>query len=86
MAIANRVYRACYADGRAKRLDRELARQGGDTSPLKVPLYSHHATRQSFFNKGWHSVTEIDIRIKEDIQLAVTPSERLKQIFQELNQ
>ena len=35
-----------------------LANQIAD--PKAIPLYSHHQTRQSLFEKGWRSVTELD--------------------------
>ena len=55
--IRNRVYRQCAKDGFNERLKAELA---GDV-PEQPRLYSHHKTRQSYFNKGWHAVTEMHI-------------------------
>lgn len=52
--IRNRHYRACARAGFCARIAAELAGQG---VPKVPPLYSHHATRQSHFERGWHSVT-----------------------------
>ncbi|WP_299494934.1 hypothetical protein [uncultured Shewanella sp.] len=66
--IKNRVYRACGCDGFKARIQAELAKidstltqEQALTKPLEPPLYSHHATRQSFFNKGWYAVTGMHI-------------------------
>ena len=55
--IKNRVYRQCAKDGFNARLKAELV---GDV-PLAPRLYSHHKTRQSYFNKGWYAVTAMHI-------------------------
>ncbi|WP_299001753.1 hypothetical protein [uncultured Shewanella sp.] len=77
--IKSRVYRQCMKDGRLARIQAELTRltrlRAANLAPLaeliKCPLppslYSHHATRQSFFNKGWHAVTLVDILTAEKI-------------------
>ncbi|QUN06448.1 hypothetical protein KDN34_03005 [Shewanella yunxiaonensis] len=55
--IQNPVYRDCAMTGFKNRLAAELA---GNVPP-EPPLYSHHATRQSYFNKGWNAVTKLHI-------------------------
>lgn len=52
--IQNPVYRDCAKTGFKKRLNAELS----GNVPSEPPLYSHHATRQSYFNKGWNAVTQ----------------------------
>ncbi|EJV0369640.1 hypothetical protein N5280_002487 [Vibrio vulnificus] len=50
--------------GREKRLELEAqAWKKGMPAPRKPPLFSHDATLQSYFNKGWHSVTPCDVRL-----------------------
>ncbi|MBO2678449.1 hypothetical protein I6M56_06170 [Shewanella algae] len=56
-AIANRVYRQCAQDGFRARIRHELY----GLSTCTVPLYSHHATRQSYYSQGWHAVTPLHI-------------------------
>ncbi|MEL4293016.1 hypothetical protein [Shewanella xiamenensis] len=77
--IQNRVYRQCALDGFNARLRAELAahlaaENAGNvpatkvTTELeqKVPLYSHSATRQSYYSQGWHAVTYLHVlRAKE---------------------
>ncbi|MCH4295590.1 hypothetical protein MJ923_14875 [Shewanella sp. 3B26] len=55
--IQNKVYRQCALDGFHARIERELSGQ----STALVPLYSHHATRQSFYEQGWHAVTPLHL-------------------------
>lgn len=55
--IQNRVYRQCAKDGFNARIKAELA---GDV-PAVPPLYSHSATRQSYYSQGWHAVTYLHI-------------------------
>ena len=65
--IQNRVYRQCAKDGFNARLKAELNQElnqdqnRGTANNLSlannIPLYSHHATRQSHFNLGWQAVT-----------------------------
>lgn len=57
MRIQNRHYRECARAGWRARLSVELT---GEV-PAQVPLYSHHATRQSYFEKGWRAVTALDV-------------------------
>lgn len=48
--------------GREMRLEAELkAHQTGDRSHLQIPLFSHDATIQSHFVKGWRYVATADI-------------------------
>lgn len=77
--IKNRIYSQCLKDGKCARIQAELTRLSRlrmaslaplaelITRPLSPGLYSHHATRQSFFNKGWHAVTLVDILTAEKI-------------------
>lgn len=46
-------YLDCFKSGRKARFAAEVAEP--------IPLYSHDATRQSLFTKGWCSVTDIDL-------------------------
>jgi hypothetical protein len=65
--IQNRVYRQCAKDGFNARLKAELNQepnQDQNREPANnlslannIPLYSHHSTRQSYFNLGWQAVT-----------------------------
>lgn len=55
----NPRYRAAYLEGRKNALSSAL--QG--TSLGDIPLYSHNATYQSLYKKGWMSVSEQDIRL-----------------------
>lgn len=55
--IQNRVYRQCAKDGFNARIKAELA---GDV-PATVPVYSHHLTRQSYFDQGWQAVTQLHV-------------------------
>ena len=55
--ISNRVYRQCALDGFNARIKAELA----GNVPAVPPLYSHSATRQSYYFQGWHSVTYLHI-------------------------
>ncbi|WP_337072321.1 hypothetical protein [Aeromonas veronii] len=54
--LKNPRYLACFKDGRKAHLKAALA--GADLEA--IPLYSHHATRQSLFAQGWRSVGELD--------------------------
>ena len=48
--------------GKQKRLDAErIYSEGGRPVPPSPPLFSHDATLQSYFNKGWSGVTACDI-------------------------
>ncbi|WP_239000485.1 hypothetical protein [Shewanella sp. LZH-2] len=90
--IQNRVYRQCALDGFNARLRAELAahlaaEQAGNvpatkvTTDLeqKVPLYSHSATRQSYYSQGWHGVTYLHIlkaREQRKAQAIEVPNEQ----------
>lgn len=64
--IQNRVYRQCALDGFNARLRAELAAELPANLEQKVPLYSHSATRQSYYSQGWHAVTYLHVlRAKE---------------------
>lgn len=53
-----------YQRGRDKRLEQErLAYQAGISPSRKPPLHSHDATLQSYFERGWRSVSQADIHI-----------------------
>ncbi|QYK03252.1 hypothetical protein K0I62_07535 [Shewanella psychrotolerans] len=67
--IKNRVYRQCAKDGFNARLQAELAGE----MPTVPRLYSHHKTRQSYFNKGWHAVTAMHI-LQAKRKAQVTPT------------
>ena len=57
--LRNPRYARIYEDGRERRMiEEELGAGCRD-----VPLYSHNATYQSIFAKGWHSVTAQDVRL-----------------------
>lgn len=52
-----------YQKGKQKRLEAERnARCNGQVMPRKPPLHSHDATMQSYFNRGWRSVTPLAIQ------------------------
>jgi hypothetical protein len=56
--IQNRVHRQCAKDGFDTRIREELAAACGiGQVPPDIPLHSHHATRQHYFNLGWNAVT-----------------------------
>ncbi|WNJ96555.1 hypothetical protein RND59_05520 [Vibrio ruber] len=58
--------------GREKRLEAErLAFTNGIPAPSTPPFHSYDATMQSYFNHGWHSVTQCDIRLH--LGIAKTP-------------
>ncbi|MCU8068170.1 hypothetical protein [Shewanella sp. SM32] len=73
--IQNRVYRQCAKDGFNARIKAELA---GDV-PATVPLYSHSATRQSYYSQGWHAVTHLHVlkaREQRKAQAMAVPNEQ----------
>jgi hypothetical protein len=55
--IKNRVHRQCAKDGFYARIRAELAAKQPSDVAAVAPLYSHHSTRQSYFNLGWQAVT-----------------------------
>lgn len=70
--IRNKVDRECARDGFRKIIEKELA---GECT-IKPPLYSHDATRQSFFNYGWKSANARDIEFAKLKQQA-SPNQHL---------
>ena len=60
-ACRNTAYNLAYEDGRRKRLEEAL--QDNHVDKPTPTLYSHDATRQSLFNKGWQSVSRDEIRL-----------------------
>ncbi|MDA0148838.1 hypothetical protein [Vibrio sp. LaRot3] len=51
-----------YQRGIERRLEAEQCAQStGTSSPSKPPLHSHDATMQSYFERGWHSVTPAQV-------------------------
>jgi hypothetical protein len=59
--LKNPRYLACFKDGRRAHLKAYLAASSTTSADLEtIPLYSHHGTRQSLFDQGWCSVTELD--------------------------
>lgn len=53
-----------YQRGREKRLEAEEQAQHNNASvPPSPSLHSHDATLQSYFERGWRSVTQADIHI-----------------------
>ncbi|WP_421281634.1 hypothetical protein [Aeromonas taiwanensis] len=65
--LKNPRYLACFKDGRRAHLKAALA--GADLEA--IPLYSHHATRQSLYEQGWRSVGELD-RLRARARLTPT--------------
>lgn len=55
--------------GRAARLKAEIASTNSGQPLSAIPLFSHDATIQSFFERGWHSVSPVDIRLALERQL-----------------
>jgi ABC-type uncharacterized transport system ATPase component len=83
--IQNRVYRQCAKDGFNARLKAELKQEQnrGTANNLSlannIPLYSHHSTRQSYFNLGWQAVTTAHlIRAKARAQNQVSVNKAVK--------
>lgn len=62
--LRNPRYLAIYERAREMRMQAKLA--GKDT--CLPPLFSHNATYQSIFTKGWRSVTSKDARLYRAIQ------------------
>jgi hypothetical protein len=55
--IKNRVHRQCAKDGFDARIRAKIAAKQPNDVAAVAPLYSHHSTRQSYFNLGWQAVT-----------------------------
>ncbi len=69
-----------FKDGHAARIAAELAHaMDGTPMPAFPRLYSHDATRQSGWERGWLSVTAFDIRTEVLLEQArrrgVSPGE-----------
>lgn len=62
--LRNRRYLQVFIEARERRI--QLAQQGKSTNI--IPLYSHYATYQAIFRKGWNSVTEFDIRTAPSVE------------------
>jgi len=56
-----RGQRLAYQSGRKQRLDHVEACFEGRQTPMPTPLYSHDATWQTAFERGWQSVSDWDI-------------------------
>ncbi|MCA2466008.1 MULTISPECIES: hypothetical protein [Vibrio] len=73
-----------YQRGREKRLEAEEQAQHNNAAvPSRPPLHSHDATLQSYFNRGWKSITPADIHIHLGLVKAPTsssPLEKLREI------
>ncbi len=52
-----------FDKGQAKRIKAEVdaAMHNMPFNPNEIPLHSHDGTLQSFFTKGWHSVSPVEI-------------------------
>lgn len=81
--IQNRHWRRCAKDGFNARLRAELAAELAGNVPAnleqKVPLYSHSATRQSYYSQGWHAVTHLHVlkaREQRKAQAMAVPNEQ----------
>lgn len=55
--LKNKYYLDCFKAGRKARFNA--------VSEKQIPLYSHDKTRQSIFTKGWQSVSDIDIQLRQ---------------------
>ena len=55
-----------YLKGGEKRMDQEVDARMHNMpfDPRKIPMHSHCGTMQSHFNKGWRSVSAIDIELR----------------------
>jgi len=51
-----------YNHGKQRRLEAEILAQKAGTSVSAPPLHSKDGTMQSQFEKGWHSVTPVEIQ------------------------
>ncbi len=72
-----------YQRGREKRLEAEEQAQHNVAVPSSPPLHSHDATLQSYFNRGWKSITSADIHIHLGLVKApssASPLEKLREI------
>ncbi|MCB5226159.1 hypothetical protein JAO78_004955 [Alishewanella sp. 16-MA] len=51
-----------FNHGKQRRLEAEILAQKAGTTVSQPPLHSHDGTMQSQFEKGWHSVTPVEIQ------------------------
>lgn len=51
-----------FKHGKQRRLEAEVLAQKSGTTVSQPPLHSHDGTMQSQFEKGWHSVTPVEIQ------------------------
>ncbi len=78
-----------YQAGRDQRLKAETERADDCISALPCPLYSHDATWQSQFRRGWNSVDAVDIqteRLKQRAQNSASTPGIAKQSLNEIHQ
>lgn len=68
--LKNPRYLACFKDGRRAHLKAYLG-EPASMDLETIPLYSHHATRQSLYEQGWRSVGELD-RLRARARLTPT--------------
>ncbi|AAN55700.1 hypothetical protein HRJ35_14930 [Shewanella oneidensis MR-1] len=66
--------------GRAMRLNAELAAYHTGEPVTQPPFFSHCGTMQSYFNRGWHGVTQCDIRIHLDKNIVPTGTDKLSKL------
>ncbi|NOE32004.1 hypothetical protein [Vibrio cholerae] len=73
-----------YAKGSEMRLaaEKESYETTGLSSmvPFQAPFFSHDATLQSAFNKGWNSVTVTDVRMCRGIDKPQSGADLLSKI------
>lgn len=73
-----------YQRGIERRLElEEQAYRNGAEVSRQPPLHSHDSTMQCYFNRGWHSVTSVDIQLHLGLVKAPTsqsPLDKLKEI------
>lgn len=69
-----------HQKGREMRLAAETrAKQSGE--PVgKLPLFSHDATLQCYFNRGWASITHCDIALHLDSREVLSGGDLIAQI------
>lgn len=73
-----------YQQGKAKRLEAEKAKHDHNTPvPAVLPLHSHDGTMQDLFEKGWASVTPVQIQRNNNPPplLSYPFSQRLKDLL-----
>lgn len=51
-----------FSLGKQRRLEAEALAHKAGTTVSQPPLHSHDGTMQSQFEKGWHSVTPVEIQ------------------------